>query len=226
LQYVARILGYAVLVAVVPFVGGVVAGKPGAISGVALGVLFVLWLWLWLPRLAHRAFVAGKFERAMRRYRLLGLLSTSRTRTRASLLSRSGCYVALGDAAIADVVLVQIDPEGLSPAEHAVWLNNRACARLAANEGAEALKLADEASALRPDVPALQHTRGIALLALGRVDDAIAVFDGMRAGGELPAFLEAERCRDLAKAWSQKGETAYAEDYERRAAQLVQPAAR
>ena len=221
MQYVARILGYAVLVAVVPFAGGVVAGKPGAFVGVALGLLFVLWLWLWLPRLAHSAFAAGKFERAMRRYRLLGLLSTSRARTRASLLSRAGCYVALGDHAIAEAVLVHIDPDGLTPAEHAVWLNNRACAKLAANEGAEALKLADEASALRPDVPALQHTRGLALLALGRVDDAIAVFDGMRAGGELPAFLEAERCRDLAKAWSQKGESAYAEDYERRALKLA-----
>lgn len=226
MQYVARILGYAVLVAVVPFASGAIGGKVGAGVGVGVGVLFVLWLWLWLPRLAHSAFQAGKFERAMRRYRLLGLLSTSRARTRAALLSRAGCYVALGDADIADAVLVQIDPDGLSPAEHAVWLNNRACARLAANEGAEALKLADEASALRPDVPALQHTRGLALFALGRIDDAIAVFDGMRAGGELPAFLEAERCRDLAKAWSQKGETAYAEDYERRAAQLVQPAAR
>lgn len=226
MQYVARILGYAVLVVVVPFAGGVVAGKAGALAGAALGILFVLWLWLWLPRLAHGAFERGKFQRAMRRYQILGLLSTSRARTRASLLSRAGCYVALGNAAIADAVLERIDHTGLSPAEQAVWLNNRACARLATNEGAEALKLADEASALRPDVPALQHTRGLALLALGRLDEAIAVFDGMRAGGELAAYLEAERCRDLAKAWSQKGETAYAEDYERRALQLTQPAAR
>jgi hypothetical protein len=47
------------------------------------------------------------------------------------------------------------------------------------------------------------------------------VLDGMRTGGELPARLEAERCRDLAKAWSQKGETAYAEDYRLRAEALV-----
>jgi hypothetical protein len=59
LQYVARILGYAVLVAVVPFAGGVLAGKAGAVVGVTLGILFVLWLWLWLPRLAHIAFMAG-----------------------------------------------------------------------------------------------------------------------------------------------------------------------
>jgi hypothetical protein len=58
----------------------------------------------------------------------------------------------------------------------------------------------------------------MALLAVGRVDDAIAVLDGMRSGGELPPRLEADRCRDLARAWTQKGETAYAEDYRQRAA--------
>jgi predicted Zn-dependent protease len=117
-------------------------------------------------------------------------------------------------------LLDHLDRVDLSPAERAVWLNNRACARLAANDPAAALVLVDEASALRPDVPALQHTRGMALLAVGRVDDAIAVLDGMRAGGELPAHLEAERCRDLAKAWAHKGQTAYADDYRARAEAL------
>ena len=59
------------------------------------------------------------------------------------------------------------------------------------------------------------------LLAVGRVDDAIAVFDNMRAGGELPASLEAERFRDLASAWEQKGQTEYAEDYRQRALQVA-----
>ena len=82
-------------------------------------------------------------------------------------------------------------------------------------------KRIDEASAIRPDVPAVQHTRGMALLAVGRIDDAIAVLDGMRAAGELPPRLEAERCRDLAKAWAQKGQAAYAEDYRLRAEALA-----
>jgi predicted Zn-dependent protease len=84
-----------------------------------------------------------------------------------------------------------------------------------------ALALVDEASALRPDVPALQHTRGMALLAVGRVDDAIAVLDGMRAAGDLGPRLEADRCRELALAWTKKGETAYAEDYRLRADALT-----
>jgi hypothetical protein len=60
----------------------------------------------------------------------------------------------------------------------------------------------------------------MALLAVGRIDDAIAVLDQMRAGGELATQLEAERCRDLARAWTQKGEPAYAEDYRLRAEAL------
>lgn len=220
-QYAARILGCAFVAILLPFVGGAIAGRAGALTGAGVGVLFVLWVWLWLPRMAHDAFESGKFKRALRRYRMLGILATSRSRERGARLSRAGCYVAMGDVARADALLERIDRAALSPAEQAVWLNNRACARLAANESAAALRLADEASALRPDVPALQHTRGLALLALGRIDDAIAVFDGMRAGGELPKFLEAERCRDLAKAWSQKGQTAYAEDYQLRANTLA-----
>ena len=39
----------------------------------------------------------------------------------------------------------------------------------------------------------------------------------MRAGGELSARLEAARCRELAVAWDQKGEGAYADDYRARA---------
>jgi predicted Zn-dependent protease len=101
-----------------------------------------------------------------------------------------------------------------------VWLNNRACAVLERDPQA-ALALIDEASALRPDVPALQHTRGMVLIAVGRIDDAIAVLDGMRAGGELPPRLEADRCRDLSRAWDKKGESDYAEDYRVRAASVA-----
>ena len=115
----------------------------------------------------------------------------------------------------------KLDPATLTPAERAVWLNNRACALLAAaRPAADALAIVEEAIALRPDVPAIHHTRGMALLAQGRADDAIAVLDGMRAAGELPDRLEAERCRELAKAWDAKGQAAYADDYRERARRL------
>jgi uncharacterized protein HemY len=193
------------------------AGQVGALIGAVGAVAATLWLWLWLPRSAHAAFEAGRFERAARRYRVLGWTAASAARERSALLSRIGCCVGLGEPERADALLAAVEADKLDSSERAVWLNNRACVVLDRDPQA-ALALIDEASALRPDVPALQHTRGMALLAVGRVDDAIAVLDGMRAGGELPPRLEADRCRDLARAWTQKGETAYAEDYRQRAA--------
>jgi predicted Zn-dependent protease len=197
---------------------GAVFGRGGAIAGATLSVVTLLWLWLWLPRLAHSAFESGKYGAAARRYRWLQWVATSRTRERAARLSRAGCAVADGDVAAAEQLLAALDTSTLAAAERAVWLNNRACAQLAGGQDAHAaLALADEATALRPDVPALQHTRAMALLGVGRTDEAIAILDGMRTAGELPPRLEADRCRELARAWGAKGETAYAEDYRLRA---------
>jgi predicted Zn-dependent protease len=216
-RYAVRILVWITAALALPVALGGMAGQVGALVGAAGAVVATLWLWLWLPRSAHAAFEAGRFARAARRYRVLGWTAGSAARERSALLSRTGCWVGLGDLARADSLLGGVDDTRLDSSERAVWLNNRACAALEHDPHA-ALALIDEASALRPDVPALQHTRGMALLAVGRIDDAIAVLDGMRAGGELPPRLEADRCRDLARAWTQKGEAAYAEDYRQRAA--------
>jgi len=216
-RFALRIVAWLVAVLTLVLALATIAGGLGALIGLAAAVAATLWQWLWLPRSAHAAFEGGRFERAARRYRLLGWVAGTQARERAALLSRAGCAVALGDHARADALLARLDAAGLDTSERAVWLNNRACAAVERDPHA-ALALIDEASALRPDVPALQHTRGVALLAVGRVDDAIAVLDGMRAGGELPKTLEAQRCSDLSRAWTQKGETAYAEDYRQRAA--------
>jgi predicted Zn-dependent protease len=216
-RFAVRILAWLTGALALPVVLGGMAGQVGALVGAAGAVVGTLWLWLWLPRSAHAAFETGRFAKAARRYRVLGWLAGTASRERSALLSRSGCCVALGEWERADALLAGIDGARLDASERAVWLNNRACATLERDPQA-ALALVDEASALRPDVPALQHTRGMALLAVGRIDDAISVLDGLRSGGELPPRLEADRCRDLARAWTQKGETAYAEDYRQRAA--------
>jgi predicted Zn-dependent protease len=217
MRYLLRALGILVAVVALP-VFGVAFGRAGALAGAGLSVLALLWLWLWLPRLAHDAFEAGKYRVAARRYRWLQWVATSRVRERAAWLSRAACAVADGDLDVAEPMLAAIDVSTLAAAERAVWLNNRACAQLAAHQDAvAALALADEATGLRPDVPALQHTRAMALIGVGRIDEAIAILDGMRTGGELPPRLEADRCRELARAWERKGETAYAEDYRLRA---------
>jgi predicted Zn-dependent protease len=222
MRFVVRSALIVVVALLLPVSGGSTFGRAGALSGAALAALGLAWLWLWLPRVAHDAFEVGKYATAARRYRLLGLLATSASRHRAAVLSRAGCFVATNQLELAKRLLAAIDEGQLATAERAVWLNNRACVALAAgSDPVAALALAEEASGLRPDVPAVQHTRAMALLAVGRIDDAISVLDGMRAAGELPARLEAERCLDLAKAWSHKGETAYAEDYRLRAEALA-----
>ena len=63
----------------------------------------------------------------------------------------------------------------------------------------------------------VSRRRALALLAVGRIDDAIAALDHMRGGSELSPRLEEDRCRELARAWAAKGEKAYAEDYRLRA---------
>jgi predicted Zn-dependent protease len=208
-----------IVVAVVPGAAfAAIAGGAGALVGLAIGLALVLYAWLWLPRAAHAAFEAGNFGPSARRYRVLEAIAPSDARACAARLSRAGCAIAVGKLAIADQLLTAVASDALDAGERAVWLNNRACAALAAGRDPHAaLALAEQASALRPDVPALQHTRAMALLAVDRVDDAIAVLDQMRGSDELSPRLEADRCRELARAWAAKGQSAYAEDYRLRA---------
>ena len=222
MRYGVRLLAWLGALALVPIVLASALGNFGLLVGLAADLLVTLWVWLWLPRTAHSVFETGRFANAARRYRILATLTRSAERERAARLSQIGCAIAADHLDLADRLLGAIAPAELDAQERAVWLNNRACVAIGRSADPHAaLALADEATALRPDVPALQHTRGMALLACGRVDDAIAVLDGMRAAGELSPRLEAERCRELALAWTKKGETAYAEDYRMRAEALA-----
>lgn len=217
MRFVLRILGLASVSLAIPVIGASL-GRGGGAIGTSLSLLLLVYVWLWLPRLAHAAFETGKFVVAQRRYRWLARLAPSAGRERAAQLSRAGCYIATNELEAAGRLLAAVDARHLGVGERAVWLNNRACAQLAGNgDPAAALALADEAGALRPDVPALQHTRAMALIALGRIDEAIAILEAMRTAGELAPQLEADRCRELARAWEHKGQTAYAEDYRLRA---------
>jgi hypothetical protein len=217
-RHVGRVIGWLLGSAAAPIVLGALAGRRGAWIGVLGALAATAWLLLLLPRAAHGAFAAARFARAARRYRLIGALAFTRKRERAAALSRAGCRIAGGELAAASALLGAIDPETLDGTERVVWLNNRACVALDGGGDAHgALALVEVATALRPDVPAIQHTRARALLAVGRIDDAITVLDAMRSGGELPRHLEAERCRALALAWERKGQADYAADYRDRA---------
>jgi predicted Zn-dependent protease len=217
-RHILRIVAWAIACVVLTLFLRLSFGKPWGSIGFAIIATATGWLVIWLPRTAHAAFDTARFTRAHRRYRLIGSLAFTRRRERAAALSRSGCQLAAGRLAAAEATLAAIDPADLDASERVVWLNNRACAALDAGRDAhEALTLVDEATALRPDVPGVQHTRARALLAVGRVDDAISVLDAMRSAGELSQYLEAERCRELADAWEKKGQGDYAADYRERA---------
>lgn len=216
--HLGHLVGWTLGCVLAPLLLGSMFGPRWIAVGVVCALVATLWLLLLLPRSAHRAFEAARYVPATRRYRVIESLAFTRRRARAARLSRAACQLARGNRAGADELLAAIDPGELDTSERVVWLNNRSCAALDAGRDVhEALALVDEATVLRPDVPAVQHTRARALLAVGRIDDAIAVLDSMRSGGELPLRLEADRCRELAAAWERKGQRDYADDYRDRA---------
>lgn len=215
-RHVLRLVGWGAGCVAIPVVLRSILGRGWGVVGTGIAVLATVWLLILLPRAAHRAFASARHKAASRRYRLLGAFAFTSHRERAAALSRAGCDIELGNHTRAERRLAAISPTDTS--ERVVWLNNRACVMLETEKDpAQALALVEEATALRPDVPAIQHTRARALLAIGRTDEAISVFENMRAGGELPPHLEAERCRDLARAWEMKGQIDYAADYRERA---------
>jgi len=215
-RHVGRLASWVVFCGLVPALLGAALGRRGVAIGVGVGIVVTLWLLLRLPRAAHAAFEAARYGQAARRYRVIASLAFTAARERAALLSRAGCDLGAGRLDAAERLLAGFDERVLDAAERVTWLNNRACAALDADPHT-ALSLVEQAVALRPDVPAVQHTRATALITLGRFDEAIAILEAMRAGGELAPALETVRCRELARAWQHKGQPDYAADYLERA---------
>ena len=222
-RHVGRLASWTAICGAIPVVLGSALGRPWIFLGAVLSIAGTVWLVLWLPRAAHGAFEAARYANAARRYRVIASTAFSPARERAAVLSRAGCDLAAGRLASAERILARFDGDSLDSAERVTWLNNRACVALeAGGDPHGALGLVEQAIALRPDVPAVQHTRATALIAIGRFDEAIAILEAMRSGGELAPALEAVRCRELAKAWEHKGQPDYAADYRDRA-RLVAP---
>ena len=200
---------------------GRVAGTVAAAAALGfMGILFYV-----LPRLAHAAFGRGEWRRAELYYRTTRFF-VANPESRGSIdVSLAGCRLARSDWTGALQDLGDVEPEELGPPARAAWYNNRAYALARGGaDPAEALLAIDEAVRLRPDVAGFRHTRGVVLLALDRVDDAIAELDAVWqavAGDGAPPLLEAERCYDLGRAWSRKGEKDYAKDYFARAVQIA-----
>lgn len=196
-----------------------VAGAAAAVLALAGGGLLLQLLRFALPAAAHGAFTRGALPSAARRYRWIARTAWLRHRRLHAELSLAAVALADGDYAHAEAALAGFDGEALEMSARAAWLNNRAYALLRQNTRLdEAWQLSSQAMELRPDVPGIRHTHGLALLARGHTDAAIAALDELHRMSELPPALEAERCADLARAWGDKGETDYAAEYRGRAA--------
>lgn len=204
------------------------ASQAGRVAGVAALVgafLFYVVVFVVLPRLAHGAFERGLYPRAEICYRVTRFFVASPGARGAIDVSLAGCRLARTDFPGALAELGRVVPGALGVAARAAWNNNRAYALARGGKGGPvALSSIDEAVRLRPDIAGFRHTRGVVLLEIGRIDDAIAELDEVWhqvvAGGvsnDVPALLEAERCYDLGVAWTRKGERDYARDYFTRA---------
>jgi tetratricopeptide (TPR) repeat protein len=190
-------------------------GRGGLLAGLAV---VVVWLTgrVVLPRLAHRDFARGDFRRARLLYGVLAHVRLDPTARVAARVSRAACQVGREDWPRALGELRGEGADGLPESVRAAHLNNHAYVLARSGAPAEALALIDEAIALRPDLPGFRHTRGIALVGAGRLDEGIRELDEVwRRGDErAPAvLLEAERCYDLGLAWEKKGDPLYAADY-------------
>jgi len=161
-------------------------------------------------------FRKGRYKWALRGTRWLLRWSFRRSSRSTLQLNLAACYLASGDYPEGGEVLGSMDKEGLPDNLVGIWENNFAYYLLSTGGDArEALRLCDKASSLNPSNPAFRSTRGIAQLALGRVDDAIAelqaaVDAGLETQG--PAAM-AENYYHLAQAWETHGEVAYARDH-------------
>jgi tetratricopeptide (TPR) repeat protein len=216
-----RRLAHAVALAVALGAGALVAHATLEVApSVAGGVVLLGWLAgarLVVPRLAHAAFRRRRARAARRWYRVLAAVSPAgRDAARVSL---AGSFLLEGAWDHALRGLRAIDAAGLSAGLRAAWLNNVAYALVRGGAGSpgESLALCDEALALRAGVPGILHTRGLALLQDGRLEEAIRAFEDAWQAGDSDLDFEAERCHDLSVAWARQGHADYAADYRVRA---------
>ncbi len=168
-------------------------------------------------QIATRALARGDWRRAQRLYWLLWLTSLDGVQRAACRLSLAACQATRGDyeLALRKAALVQKNLEG---ALLAVSLNLQAyCLGREKREQERALQMVEQAIELRPHVAGFRHTRGMLFLDMGRLDEAGRDLEATWLESDGSELLEAERCFDLARLWSARGQAEYALDYYERA---------
>jgi len=168
------------------------------------------------PRRVQHDFASGRFHGAIQGTHTL-LLMTIRPKRRAALrLNLASASLAAGDLDLGGAQLKRVDRSRLCERLQWVWDMNYAYYLLAGDgSSAEALAICDEAPSARTAGwgPAFIGTRGLALLALNRLDAAIAELNRIIESGHLGPGGLAEVHYHLAEAWRRKGQDAFARDH-------------
>ena len=167
---------------------------------------------------ATRSLARGEYRKARHRYLFLRLTAIPRIARLSCELSLAACNAAEEEF---ETCLDRLDRCEVPPTEEslqAVALNLRAyCYARSRQSLDEALKLAQRCVAIRPHVAGFRHTRGLLLLELGRHEEAIRDLEATWGEGQGTPLFESERCFDLGRLWSQRGQEDYARDYFARA---------
>lgn len=194
-----------------------------SISPILLAMVTVVALALWSVyrrisvRLATRALGLGQVKRAQRLYRVLWLTSLDGTERSACRLSLAACAASQGNYDLALRRVAQ-NRQDLDEALLAVSLNLQAyCLGREKRDMQKALQMAEQAIDMRPQVAGFRHTRGMLLLDLGRLDESGRELEATWSESDGNELLEAERCFDLGRLWSARGQSEYAMDYFERA---------
>ncbi len=191
-------------------------------------LFFLSLLGLWGGRLVRRLLVGaatgalarGDVSRARLRYRLVAWTAVSSVVRLSCRLSLAACSAAEEKFARCLGRLEGLEVPEEEKALAAVAENLRAYCF--AREGVkleEALGLASHCVAQLPQVQGFRHTRGLVLLELGRYDEAIRDFESSWQSKGGAALFESERCFDLGRLWTLRGQADYAKDYFARALQ-------
>jgi len=161
---------------------------------------------------ATAALANGKNTKSKRLYWLLEKTSLHASDRIACKLSQLACDAAKQKyEEVVSKLAFPIPSEAF--ALHAVQSNLHAyCLARLGKDLAQALSLSEASLEMRPHVTGFQHTRGLILLELGRLNEAIAQLDKIQ-GFMSSKLFESERCYDIGRLWILKGQRDYANDY-------------
>lgn len=182
-------------------------------------VFYVGWLFvvLWaMPRLSHRWFARGCYQRARFFYRIQATLRFKNQIKNRSRLSIVGCDLMLQKFERVKKTLTLFQHSDLDEESQAVFYNNSAYLKYSLKENLiEALGEVEKAILSRPGVPSFWHTKGLILEGLGKKNSALTCFQHVlkMPSKWLMRNLEAECRYRVGLIWHGQGHRGFGEKF-------------